>query len=112
MLNFRSYLSAFLISTMLLSSLGLLTPTWALWPFGDDDPEQRPPVTEPPPANWKEENCEPIRQKAIELNQTMASWNLIRGIRVSRLKRKHRKCIRVFEDQEYDYLKQAELGRR
>lgn len=97
----------------------LASSAYALWPFGGDDspevPLSKTATTDqaviPPDENYKERECEPLRQKAVELNQTMASWNPIREIRVSSLKRKHRKCIRKFEDQEYAYLKRARMGK-
>lgn len=86
-----------------------VAPSYALWPFGDDNDTA---VVEAPPAHWKDDHCEPFRLKAIRLNQTMASWNPIRGFRVARLKQQHRKCIRTFEDQEYAYLKATPIGKQ
>ncbi len=110
-----SYLSAVVCATVLFAAF--LAPAYALWPFGGDDATDSTMTTNdkqavlPPDDTYKDRECEPLRQKAVRLNQTMASWNPWREIQVSRLKRKHRKCVRAFGEQEYVYLQRVNIGK-
>ncbi len=113
-------LLSFLFAATMVATV--LPSAHALWPFGggnddnDDVPlsqtADRDQAILPPDETYKERECEPLRLKAVQLNQTMASWNPWREIQVSRLKRKHRKCIRKFEEQQYAYLKQVTIGKQ
>lgn len=87
-------------------------PSQAFWPFSSNNEDApRASYSDPvaPDPEWKDEHCEPLRQEAIELNQTHSKYNPLREIRVSRLKQRHRKCIKEFEAREYQYLKQVSI---
>lgn len=97
--------------TLLISLIGFYNPAEAFWPldrwFSSD--EQAELGKTPPAANAIQAECEPIRQKIIELNRSHRLMHPFVRPRVGLLKRDYRQCLDRINQQEYEYLKQAEI---
>ncbi len=92
-----------------LLTLSLMAPANAGW-FKKDKPEADPIQTYQPPAvNALEMYCEPLRQRAAELDKTPKALKLFVQPRRAFLIREHEKCKAEFMQQEHDYLKHVDV---
>ncbi len=101
--------------SVLVSALGLLVflppvAAYAFWPFGWLVSDQSEDFT-PPAEDTMEKECDPIRLKIVKLNQKNKVIHPFYRPRIGLLKRKYNKCTQKFRDQEYKYLKHAQIQR-
>lgn len=75
----------------------------ALWPLNKNA------IAEAPPVEQLENKCEGYRKKVIELNQSSAVGRFFNRPRRYFLKEKHRKCLKKYYREEYEYLKSVTI---
>ncbi len=97
-----------LLSLLVFLILGTPLTAHALWPFSKFSHSQTTPHT-PPPADAMETTCDPIRQKVVRLNQKNKLIHPFYRPRIGHLKNKYNRCTQTFRDQEYEYLKHAQV---
>ncbi len=98
--------STFLIVLIAFSLIHMSLGAFALWPFNKTETVKS---VDPPLAEMMQNECEPYRQKVIELNQENFAGRVINRPQRHFLKKKHRKCLKQFYRQEYSYLKNTDI---
>lgn len=99
-----------LISLLLLQTLAL--PSEAAWlrpKSKEPDASEKVRTYQPPPANAMEEYCEPFRKRAYDLS-IVPSWQkpFVVPQRTWAISR-HRKCVDNLMQQEWEYLRHADI---
>ena len=94
--------------------LGVLTvvlscPAAEAWWFWGNKDKSKPEKVDPPPVSMLQTQCEPYRQKVVQMNEKNI---IIRGLyrpRKAYLKSKYYQCIRSFNKQERRFLESVAL---